>query len=201
MVRGGVPIQRYGCVTGRFVALTRDNPKPGKYGQYYHGHMKVGTPGGTCECAVDVSTPEGKPMLFTVITPLSNAFFATARALKPGVHALASTPGSGALDYLRAAALKVKGWKKSSAVSVLDQLEDYGRRSRRVWVFGDRYPDDKGAHDVHMNQGDPAGSKWFAANGVWQDGGTVFLLGESLIAVLTRFDDQSVATDASGNPV
>jgi uncharacterized protein YukJ len=28
-----------------------------------------------------------------------------------------------------------------------------------------------GMHNIHQNQGDPAGSQWWNDNGIWQDGG------------------------------
>jgi uncharacterized protein YukJ len=28
-------------------------------------------------------------------------------------------------------------------------------------------------HNIHQNQGDPAGSQWWGENGIWQDGGTL----------------------------
>ena len=73
----------------------------------------------------------------------------------------------------------------------------------RVFVFGAPFTGGGlGIHDIHMNQGDPLGSAWYAANGTWQDGATIVQRPSGkLVGFLTRFTNQSTSTDNNGNPV
>jgi len=73
----------------------------------------------------------------------------------------------------------------------------------KVYVFGDRFGGtDQGVHDVHQNQGDPAGSQWWGLNGTWQDGAVaVERPGGTLFVGQVRFNSQSWKTDASGHPI
>ena len=56
-------------------------------------------------------------------------------------------------------------------------------------------------HNVHQNQGDPAGSQWWSQNGIWQDGG-VAVCGANgeLKLFVSKFTTQASKTDASGHP-
>ncbi|KAL5335513.1 hypothetical protein BJX70DRAFT_410400 [Aspergillus crustosus] len=47
-----------------------------------------------------------------------------------------------------------------------------GNEKATVYIFGERYGDKKGIHNVHMNQGNIA--RFARGNGVFQDGGLVF---------------------------
>jgi uncharacterized protein YukJ len=72
-----------------------------------------------------------------------------------------------------------------------------------VYVFGDRFGGtDQGVHDVHQNQGDPAGSQRWNLNGTWQDGVVAVERPDSTLFVWQlRFNSQSLKTDASGHPI
>jgi len=193
----------YAVAIGKLSHFTRDKATPGTYGKYYHGHIHLTTSDGAkIECAVDVSTPEGMPVLYLERTLEPSALKPLAK-LSDGVHKLASTSKSGALDYVRMKALKAKDpkvWTLAQADATLDLLESLLKKSKRLMVFGSPYTTGLGIHDVHMNQGDPAGTQWFKANGVWQDGGVVMKQGTKLLAFLTRFPSQSLKTDNKGNP-
>lgn len=56
-------------------------------------------------------------------------------------------------------------------------------------------------HNVHQNQGDPAGSQWWNQNGIWQDGG-VAVCGPNgeLKLFVSKFTTQASKTDNSGHP-
>jgi hypothetical protein len=61
---------------------------------------------------------------------------------------------------------------------------------------------DLGMHNVHQNQGDPAGSPWWAENGVWQDGATLTERADGHYDVfLNKFSSQSDRTDGAGHPL
>ena len=76
-----------------------------------------------------------------------------------------------------------------------------------VYVFGRKYTDGLGVHDVHMNQGSRAP---FLNNGaddrndhndVWQDGAVIVDLDQpELAAYITVFTQQMIPTDMLGNP-
>lgn len=57
-------------------------------------------------------------------------------------------------------------------------------------------------HNIHQNQGDPAGSQWWAENAIWQDGGTLAEQPDgSWIAFINKFTSQSYRTDDQGHPL
>lgn len=92
-------------------------------------------------------------------------------------------------------------WIESSGNNALDAMESVVNGCQHVYVFGEKFNSGLGVHDVHMNQGDPAGSQWYGANGVWQDGGTIVRRPNgSLTAFLTKFSNQTMNTDSNGNP-
>jgi uncharacterized protein YukJ len=78
-----------------------------------------------------------------------------------------------------------------------------------IYAFGSSYADSgkvDGIHDIHMNQGNPAGGKgggFSKDNGVWQDGALFINLPSkgTWTAVFIAFQTESWATDSSGNPV
>jgi len=196
-------LDRYSVALGTFDHFARDSSKQGQYGKYYHGHIYLQTPAGTVECAVDVSTPEGMPVDFLRRT-IAKKKLKTVMKLTDGIHALTSDSKSGALDYVRAKYLRAadeSDWQRAKADDTLDELEALLKKSKRVLVFGNAYTKGLGIHDVHMNQGDPASSIWYAANGVWQDGGVLTLTKSgSVKAFMTKFTNQTLETDDSGNP-
>jgi uncharacterized protein YukJ len=73
----------------------------------------------------------------------------------------------------------------------------------KVYLFGDRFgASDQGVHDVHQNQGDPAGSQWWDLNGIWQDGAVAVERPDGTLFVWqVRFNSQSPRTKASGHPI
>ena len=197
-----MPIKKYSVAIGAFDHFTRDSSQQGTYGKYYHGHIYLQTASGIAECAVDVSTPEGMPVAY-LQRKIDPAAFKSMAKLSSGIHALASNATSGALDYVRKKALKASdpaSWTLAQADATLDELEALLKSSKQVWVFGAAYTTGLGIHDVHLNQGDPAGTQWYAANGVWQDGGVIVQSGKKLRAFLTKFTNQSLDTDKNGNP-
>jgi uncharacterized protein DUF2278 len=93
-------------------------------------------------------------------------------------------------------------WIASNGDNALDALDPYVRSAQRIYVLGQRYEDGtNGVHDVHMNQGDPAGSQWYASNGTWQDGAVACESAGSRVTVWqVRFQTQSLNTDEQGHP-
>lgn len=94
-------------------------------------------------------------------------------------------------------------WLDSSGDDALDALAPHLHAASRIYLFGERFRDGaNGVHDVHMNQGDPAGSQWFASNGPWQDGAVACQRADGAVVVWqVRFKTQRLPTDAQGHPL
>jgi hypothetical protein len=218
-----MPLDAYGVLVGTLNRFTREDRND--YGSWYHGKIYVDAPAGQYECAVDVSTPTGITVQYRVIHNLDRTMFGPDLSLSPGWHLLASTPGSGAIDYVRSEMFQIRigcmgtvltwfgdflrrileglvnRWTDSTGDNALNELEAQLVGSTRVFVFGAPYTSGLGVHDVHMNQGDPPG-QFQRLDGIWQDGGTIVERpGGELVAVLTKFEPQSLHTDANGLPV
>jgi len=74
-----------------------------------------------------------------------------------------------------------------------------------IYAFGSAYADSgrvDGIHNIHMNQGNPAG-RFERDNGIWQDGALFIHLPSknTWTAVFIAFQTESWSTDDSGNPV
>jgi hypothetical protein len=165
--------------------------------------MYIAALAGEYECAVDVSTPSGVPVQYREVRDVDKQLFATTAALPDGWHLLASTPSSGALDYLRSPLLRSPrfGWVESTADNALDLLEQRLTGSQRVSVYGAPYNIGLGVHDIHYNQGDPPG-EFQHLDGIWQDGGTIIEQADGeLTAFLTKFKPQLLTTDDNGLPL
>ncbi|HEX6688033.1 MAG TPA: DUF2278 family protein [Solirubrobacterales bacterium] len=93
-------------------------------------------------------------------------------------------------------------WIDSSGDNALDALQPYLDSAARIYIYGERYKDGgNGVHDVHLNQGDPVGSRWFDSDGIWQDGAVACQRSDDAVAIWqVRFKTQSLSTDAGGHP-
>ena len=101
---------------------------------------------------------------------------------------------------------KTPPWKTGTDVQALTDLEAMIADAPRVVIFGESYPASggrpPGLHDIHLNQGDPAGSQWWATDGIWQDGLTIAIHSDGTAsAFMNMFSTQSLQTDAQGHPV
>jgi uncharacterized protein YukJ len=84
--------------------------------------------------------------------------------------------------------------------NALNVLETRLAAGNRVFIFDALYTSGLGVHDVHMNQGDRPG-QFQHLDGRWQDRGTIIERpGGELVAVLTKFETQSLRTDNNGLP-
>jgi hypothetical protein len=97
----------YGVAIGTFASFTREDPSD--FGHWYHGKLRINTPTGQYEAALDVDTPSGVGVSYRTVTDLTTASIPGIVTLPDGFHALASTPSSGALDYVRSPLLG-DGW-------------------------------------------------------------------------------------------
>jgi len=97
----------YGVAIGTFASFTREDPSA--FGHWYHGKLRIDTPAGQYEAALDVDTPSGIGVSYRLVTDLTTASIPTLAALGNGFTPLASTATSGALDYVRSPILQ-DGW-------------------------------------------------------------------------------------------
>ena len=97
---------------------------------------------------------------------------------------------------------RFRPWLKSDGNNALLALEQELISNRKVYIFGERFSGGgQGVHDVHQNQGDPAGSQWWDQNGIWQDGAVgVERADGSLFVWQVRFNSQATQTDNHGHP-
>jgi hypothetical protein len=107
------------------------------------------------------------------------------------------------LDYSlpKTIPLHIRPWLRSDGNNALTALEAELIGNRKVYLFGERFTTGQGVHNVHQNQGDPAGSQWWDENGVWQDGGVgVEREDGTLFVWQVRFNSQATKTDNTGHP-
>jgi Uncharacterized conserved protein (DUF2278) len=97
----------YGVAIGTFASFTREDPTD--FGTWYHGKLHINTPAGQYEAALDVDTPSGIGVSYRLVDDLTTEDIPVLAALPGGFASLASTPASGALDYVRSPIL-LDGW-------------------------------------------------------------------------------------------
>jgi hypothetical protein len=92
-------------------------------------------------------------------------------------------------------------WVESDGRNALDALGGLIDGACRVYVYGQRFAAGLGVHDVHLNQGDPAGGPWHETDGPWQDGAVMCEHPAGQVAVWqVKFNTQSLHTDDGGHP-
>jgi uncharacterized protein YukJ len=97
--------------------------------------------------------------------------------------------------------LHIRPWLRSDGNNALTALEAELIANRKVYLFGERFTTGQGVHNVHQNQGDPAGSQWWSENGIWQDGAVGVLREDAtLFFWQVRFNSQATRTDNAGHP-
>ncbi|MEZ0579019.1 DUF2278 family protein [Nocardioides sp. MH1] len=97
----------YGVAIGTFASFARENPTD--YGTWYHGKLRIDTPAGQYEAALDVDTPSGVGVSYRVVADLTTHDIPLLAALPDGYSPLVRTSTSGALDYVRSPVLQ-DGW-------------------------------------------------------------------------------------------
>ncbi len=217
-------MDRYGVLVGSLVSHHRDAPD--EQGRWFHVNLVVHADGQTYRCAVDVDSKQSAVGVEWKTVNLSGADLGPVDALTEGYHDLTRTPSSGAVDFVRSRWMRpspgcvfavmpdaltrlllallgrrVPPWTKGSNLDAASALEPLLAGNPRVLVYGEPFTTGLGMHNVHQNQGDPAGSQWWAENGTWQDGLTVVRRSDgTLRAFLSKFTSQAYVTDNQGHP-
>jgi hypothetical protein len=218
-----MPLDRYGVLVGVLRDHFRD--KPDTQGRWYHVNLEVDGPAGRYRCAIDVDSKQSSIGVQWKALTIAPAALGPVAALQAGYHDLVSSPASGALDYIRHPALvdnpgclfvlrppswlrrllrlffPRRPWQAGSNIDASVALESILRPGQRILVFGEPFTVGLGMHNVHQNQGDPAGSRWWKENGTWQDGGTAVERPDGTFDVfISKFSTQADRTDDAGHP-
>lgn len=224
-----MPLDRYGVLVGTLHGHHRDDPD--EQGRWFHVNLSVDAPAGRHRCAVDVDSKQSDVGVLWKVLHVDHDVLGPVDDLGPGYHDIASTPTSGAIDLVRHPVLRVAPgcvlarepapwlrriveivtgsarWQAGSNVDAAAALEPLLVEGRRILVFGEPFTQGLGMHNIHQNQGDPAGSQWWDENGTWQDG-AVAVAGPApgpgpdatLAVFVSRFSTQASVTDDAGHP-
>jgi len=191
--------------------------------QYHlHSTLEVAEDDGSTrqwDSAINVGTNDSDDLLkYKFIFDFHHPIITTLKAARSGFSDLTEAEHLPALDFLRSDVLNETGtWRNSDIMDGSNQVEPVASLLRLlskahagnfdVYVFGRKYTDGFGIHDVHMNQGSQGS---FLNNGVddhndhndiWQDGAVIVDTRQpELAAYFTVFTQQLVPTDKLGNP-
>lgn len=206
-----MPIQNYSVLKG--------DPTSGKlvFGNSPHYQIQVETADSTITVAVNVQSVDKSQVLYLVDHAFHPENSADLVALPTGLTGLARRPGVLALDYVRSRdngqplvtrdmmallpiSVKAGGRHNDLNNEIVDLLNrTIADKDGTIYAFGSAYADPggvQGIHDIHMNQGNPAGNH-DRDNGVWQDGAIFVNLPatNTWIAIYIAFQTQLWNTD------
>lgn len=216
----------YGVLRGKVERFKRedDDDSPHFQIKVVDGH------GGAWRIPFNVQSGDGSDLIYHKADPLlSHPIIDGLPQIPTGFTALPRekrTP-SNSLDFLRA---PLFDWATGRAIDhaedgpdndLQDELTSYLMRLQaqdgEVYAFGavfrdsgngQRRPIDvefntrQGVHDIHMNQGNPFPGRFSKDNGVFQDGGLLLVLPNSVIGLFGRFKTQKLPTDNNtGHPL
>ncbi|MET0715472.1 MAG: DUF2278 family protein [Mycetocola sp.] len=215
-----MPLTEYGVLAGQLVRHFRD--RPDNQGRWYHVNLEVAAPAGLYRCAVDVdSKSSAVGVQWKVLTVRAGAI-APVASFAPGYQRLASKPNTGAVDHIRHVGLidrpgclsrlaapgwllsrfPRRPWHSGSNLDASMELESILAIGRRTLVWGEPFNSGLGMHNIHQNQGDPAGSPWWDENGTWQDGAVMIERDDGAFETfVSKFSSQSDQTDDAGHPI
>jgi uncharacterized protein YukJ len=199
---------------------------PSRKGQEVQYHLRstlrVTDPDGSTEdwdSAINVGTNDSDDLLlYKLVYDFQHSVIESLKSASSGFDDLTGSSSLPALDFLRSDVLKGTGdWRDSGVMdgslnvepvaSLLRLLQKARGQQFDVYVFGRKYTDGLGVHDVHMNQGSTGsfinnGTDDNDHNDIWQDGAVLVDVGQpEFAAYFTAFTQQLVPTDNLGNPV
>jgi uncharacterized protein YukJ len=192
-----------------------------------HYQILISVNGSLHRVAVNTQSADGSEVEFLVRSDFEHPITDQIAGMAEGLHPVPSGPGGAALDYIRGNL--AQPWEFTplplSAAGpdndLNEKLDAYVQRAMAdekamVYAFGAAWgpePDKadayfgflpgRGIHDIHMNQGNPAG-RFAADNGPWQDGGLLIHFPENdhWVALFMKFQTQAWHTDdLTGHPI
>jgi hypothetical protein len=211
----------YGVLVGTLDSYARD--RPDDQGRWFHDNLTLTAAGNVYRSAVDVDSHQSSTGVQWKTVRADAADLGAVASLQSGYHQLTSARGTGALDHirspftqlwrlkwrvirflgisLRVPTLAYQPWKSGTNVQAADALESILVLGQPVIVWGEPFTTGLGMHNVHQNQGDPAGSMWWDENAIWQDGGVAAPSSANKYTLfVSKFSSQSSRTDTSGHP-
>ncbi len=204
-----MPLAQYGVLLGGLFT-----PQEQTYqGDWFHGIFYLTVPWAEypLRCVTDFSSATKDLIEYRIFPNLDPNLLSNILALSDGYTALASTPISGAIDYVRSPLFGLDGWIVSDGKVAVQALQDtLSSNPQKLFVFGEPFVDrtpvtevgivsKDGMHNVHMNQ--PDGRDHQADDGIWQDGCTIFLhADDTLSAFCSKFVSQTFSTNDRGLP-
>ena len=207
----------YGVLKGPVVDFGREdnNSSP-------HFQIVINAINNRWRIPVNVKSTDGSRVLFSIVDPLINHRLIS---VLPQVPEGFTPEGADRffLDFLREPIFDITAMRAlPHAVTGPDNdLQDFiehkvsiaKRDNQLIFAFGARFPGGSprpadhqfntngGVHDIHMNQGNPAG-QFAADNGIQQDGGLIVQTGANTFAgIFLAFQTQLIPTDEHGMPL
>jgi uncharacterized protein YukJ len=186
-----------------------------------HYRIYMDTGGREVQADVNIESRDGSEVLYLIEQPFAPPNADALNELPMGLTPLDKVSGTLALDYVREAvggsflvnrtdmtllpkpSQRPQDELKNAVIDLLNQaVQD---ESGAIYAFGSAYQDTNGQtgiHNIHMNQGNPAGG-FRDENGVWQDGALFISLPaqSKWAALFIAFQTQSWETDANGDPI
>ena len=159
-----LPPNRYGGLVGELDHITlnpHDGPKPDDNHIYLWLHVPAGPVQGKYECAFNTESTDGASQ---------SQYAVKEESIDP-----TDFPDVGYADATVSYAglgLKQSDFQNITNGTLRTSVYDWAHSSALITAYGHTYSDGTGLHDIHMNSGEPKGSKF--PNLVNQDGVLVF---------------------------
>jgi uncharacterized protein YukJ len=163
--------------------------------------------------AINIKSGDGDDsrLVFWPVTDFQHPLIHELGLLDIGFHGLTGTdeqgPNSLALDYIRSNLFPRRTGRllphdipgaNNDIIDVLKPILDRAiGNGATIFLYGSRFGDGKGIHNVHMNQGNP--QQWAHDNGVYQDGGFILQFENHWEAGFIGFASQAVHTVDNGS--
>jgi uncharacterized protein YukJ len=209
----------YGVLKGPVVDFGREDD-----GSSPHYQIVVEAGNNRFRVPVNVKSTDGSTVLFSIVAPLVNHRLIAELSQLPQGFTARGAAGTAFLDYVREPMFDITAMRTlPPTVSGPDNdLQDFITHKveiakldkRMLFAFGARFPGgsprpaDKqfhtngGVHDIHMNQGNPAGGQFAGDNAIHQDGGLLVETGlNSFTGIFLAFQTQLLPTDDRGMPL
>ncbi|KVW36288.1 DUF2278 family protein [Burkholderia ubonensis] len=211
----------YGFVKAKVKAVAGLKALPHGSEIQYHIHLTLALPDGDWDVAINVGTNDADDLLnYKLVYDFHHPITQTLADAGEGYADLTGQDALPALDYLRSDILNETGaWRASDVMdgsehpepipSLLRLVNAAQSQGLDVVVFGRTYVEGNGIHDTHMNQGSSgphflhrAGDDHNDHNDIWQDGALIVRVSDTQwAAYFAAFEQQTVPTDALGNPL
>ncbi|MCU1324598.1 MAG: hypothetical protein JWM43_4247 [Acidobacteriaceae bacterium] len=221
-----MPVQNYSVLAGD---PTAGKVISGKSAHY---QITLQAPGGPFTVAVNIQSVDGSEVLYAIEEGFTPPNEAELLALPMGMTALKSKAGGLALDFVRSTvngAPMISRQQMALLPQMIGRGSEDERMMNRarakalenavvtllnmtiadkdgvIYAFGSAFSDAgkvDGIHNIHMNQGNPAGG-FTKDNGAWQDGALFIHLPSknTWTAVFIAFQTESWNTDSTGSPI